>query len=82
MSLVTHAEAAARWCPAARVADVQPDGYLPPVAYNRAVPEGVQEPANCNGSNCMAWRWFDSAAGVPDGKRLGYCGLAHGALFR
>lgn len=30
----------------------------------------------CQGSNCMAWRWWDKWGDKPMPERRGYCGLS------
>ena len=59
--VVTAKEAKEKWCPFARVADSEYQGY------NRE--EGSSWP-KCIADRCMAWRWVDK------GRELGYCGLA------
>lgn len=74
--MLTEEEAGTKWCPLNRsaIAKRKPEGHPGTivsgyVAFNRAYVGGTTDEmcvGNCIGSDCMAWRWFDSVS--DDGK--------------
>jgi hypothetical protein len=79
--ITTEHEAKTRWCPFSRVAvDWLGESGTVAATANRglttpAYPRGSSDHANCLGSGCMAWRWWDDEE--PEiFERRGYCGLA------
>jgi len=83
---MTEDQAREKWCPFARVTEVDEMGNSNACDYNRQYhPSDVVThgyPAQCVASDCMAWRWKLDADlrqmvdALDNGKQIGYCGLA------
>lgn len=76
MNTKTEREAAALWCPFARLYGYEGSSLN---RQNGGAQRGQPlQDAHCIASKCMAWRWFEPADGqfTKETAGTGYCGLA------
>ena len=76
MRFLTEKDARAKWCPFARVVEIDDHGAAEPLAGhpvgNRSTAHTGHPHARCIGEQCMAWRNM-SASDAP--VQVGYCEL-------